>query len=563
VLVDISKKYFFSLSVTVEQYPKEIDNFINCLICLDVLVSFKESKYEDDEFCSESLRDYFQNIIISQGTQNFKSQTDFLNSMARVVAEEILSKAEISLDDKQIYEIFDNGLSVENFVKLVNAARRMVNSAYREVFLRLLALDLTGNSVKNFLHDSRQADPIGREIAGHNYKIREKLTKSGINPTTALEYPHVHHFTVSMIDGNNKESVLHTSILKLIENIEKTLNSDEDTIELNNEYRLKAILTSLKQLKNLIYKEVKEGRNPLTIRDIRGQHKFEPLIEKISKNIETLKSKRARLEESFYDAITAITQPTENAVTKTENNSSTYSFYVEQWPKERVRTSFLADKVSCCLATDATEFQALVQRRIDDAMLFHVVTDQTTKEAVALIWLYLVETDEGNILLMANFFEIYAGYARNELLRQAILSGTLQFTAQYLKDNPNIRGFYMNQLSYGWNKGDIDYYPIKSLRLKDKLGGPYVPGSLQQGINQPELVRTNKFYYLVSLGNVEFHEFCPELLTENTPKSVIQGIPDMKLVHKDLARHSLLQARGKSGTEEKPADKLQVCPTLG
>ncbi len=155
----------------------------------------------------------------------------------------------------------------------------------------------------------------------------------------------------------------------------------------------------------------------------------------------------------------------------------------------------------------------MVQRRMDDAMLFHVAIHEETNQPIALIWLYLAETQAGKIVLIANFFEVNARYAHDEITRKSLLNGLLAFTNQYLEANPNIAGFYMNQLTYGWNVGDLNQYPKGKLKLKDKLGGAFdVDGICDSDTDSMEFTKSQ--YYLASLGRKRFHVFKPEILLE-------------------------------------------------
>ena len=141
---------------------------------------------------------------------------------------------------------------------------------------------------------------------------------------------------------------------------------------------------------------------------------FHSIIGKnIIKNCMALKKNKTSIPSAFFEfsehacaqfSLIDTTPITEKAP-KSKDNQVHY-FRVEQWPKDRATTFFLGDEVGCCLATNSSQFQAMVQRRMDDAMLFHVATDITTGKPVALVWLYLVETSDKQIVLMANFFEV-------------------------------------------------------------------------------------------------------------------------------------------------------------
>lgn len=170
----------------------------------------------------------------------------------------------------------------------------------------------------------------------------------------------------------------------------------------------------------------------------------------------------------------------------------------------------------------------MVQRRMDDAMLFHVAIDQITGRPAALIWLYLAETADKDIVLIANFFEVNTKYALNDSLRLALLNALLLFTQKYCEANPNIKGFYMNQLSYGWNIKDIRHYPLTELVIADKLGGPFIPDIDAEQIDMEDLDTckqiqelTKQKYYLVSLNQNQFHKFDSAILASDIKPEMI------------------------------------------
>ncbi|MDI9818478.1 MULTISPECIES: hypothetical protein [unclassified Legionella] len=246
------------------------------------------------------------------------------------------------------------------------------------------------------------------------------------------------------------------------------------------------------------------------------------LVDKIISNIRALDQHFAETSTQFKEfvqhTIDQVGLLKEEQKTNTPNKKSIFHFSVEQWPKDKIMTFFLGDEVGCCLATTNPQFQAMVQRRMDDALLFHVAVDKATNRPAALIWLYLAETEEGKIVLVANFFEVNTKYAVNETVRLALLNGLLQFTYQYLKSNPNINAFYMNRLSYGWNTRDLDSYPITDVSLVDKLGGPYIPGYSEEDIDldkEKRLAITDQQYYLVSLNQRQFHQFDAKILEKD------------------------------------------------
>lgn len=131
--------------------------------------------------------------------------------------------------------------------------------------------------------------------------------------------------------------------------------------------------------------------------------------------------------------------------------SQAHSFEVIQWNKDDIATYWLGNDVGCCLATDGGQFQALVQRRMDDAMFFHVVIDLISRKPVALSWLYFAtdSLEPGKIYVIANFVEMAAKYVLDEKMQQEILCALFTYTEQFCKDI-GATAFLVNHLTYGW-----------------------------------------------------------------------------------------------------------------
>ncbi len=115
----------------------------------------------------------------------------------------------------------------------------------------------------------------------------------------------------------------------------------------------------------------------------------------------------------------------------------------------------------------------MVQRRLDDGMLFFVVTDNETKRPIALAWNYLAEiinpeTQNRELALMTNFYEIHPKHLG---ISQPILNGLLSFTEQYLAANPGIKSHYIARLGYGGYQGQETVYPSAKVKVVDKIGG--------------------------------------------------------------------------------------------
>jgi hypothetical protein len=225
-----------------------------------------------------------------------------------------------------------------------------------------------------------------------------------------------------------------------------------------------------------------------------------------------------------------VTHLQEMAKKEKVKGESAYFLTVKQWKKEDVATFFLGDQVGCCLATDNERFAAMVQRRMDDAMLFHTVVDQKTGKVISLIWLYLAEIErEGKkeLALIANFFEVQASHGQDQEMRLVLRDLLLRFTAQYMKET-GISHFYMNELGYGYFKNDLTAYPVKKVTLIDKVGGAFIPVKEDEGSQNHTCSKeeTDKRYYLASLLKEDFHEFDPMILNQQS-NPAIQTVEDL------------------------------------
>lgn len=517
-------EYFKKAHLTNKEHPEEIKAFKTCMIVLGALINLRaHGEYEEDpaiiaQFYMEMAKD--------------KSPQEFLLVLSQMLLEKILLESEgLQLKPQQINEIFER-IEVTRFVQLAAASQHMRQDPYREVYLNLLTLDLLGGDVDDFLHNREQENRLGQSLAEHNGRIRETLEKNGISPKTALKYDRHYDFIVTSgeethLNKGNQLVVLWSYLNKLKEQI---IALDQTTISNEkNKTRIAAILKNIEKIEVLIHKNEGADTN-FAIINVLEMPVAQDLIKKIKSNLVALKESKAATPSTFNEFAEHVLMQAEHIEKAKEINlkkeqSSKMSinyFSVEQWRKEKLMTFFLGDEVGCCLATTSTQFQAMVQRRMDDSLLFHVAVDKVTGRSAALIWLYLAQTKEGKIVLMANFFEVNTKYAVNETVRVALLNGLLKFTEQYCKDNPGISGFYMNRLSYGWNIRDLDSYPVVEFKPGDKLGGPFIPGVSADQIDlsdkdvreQMELLTKQK-YYLVSLYNENFHQFSPDVLSKN------------------------------------------------
>ena len=465
-LQEAIKDYF------VQRHPlHNSEEFKSIIICMNILGLLIHTNNYDE------VRD----IVLSPDV----APNYYMTRLTNILIGKVLKQDEL-LTEEQIDEMFKR-ISTSKLVNLIAATTKMSNSQYREVYINLLKIDLIGGNFNDFLHNKGQANIIGKRLANHNDRIRLKLQYFGINPDLALSYQRRLNFSVSI--NNNHESnlnLLYTIMLTYVHELKNELEQmsfAESTSELNK------LQSYIEQLQQPLEINKKSRRALGEINVILSQLSHSGFSDKFNEFSEHVRVQYKLIKE-FKQSSRA---------------KKRYNFHVEQWNKASIDTFFLGDEVGCCLATTNGQFAAMVQRRMDDAMLFHVAVDEETHKPVALIWLYLAQTNDRKVVLVANFFEVNSKYATNITLRTALLNGLLLFTKQYCQDNPQIANFYMNTLSYGWNIDDLNNYAIEQVRLLDKIGGPFIPSSSEEMVDA--ITETVSSYYLVSLTKDRFHKF--------------------------------------------------------
>jgi hypothetical protein len=527
-----------------ELEDKVFKTFILCLVAINA--TRHKSHYVEEV---GSLTDIIWTTESSNGGK-FVSPKTLLNVLFKHLINEILGDSTTELNEAAIEALMQR-IPIEKLMNLVIASQRMEHDEYRVIYLEFLKMDLFGErDVDDFLHHVQQDSDIGRDLARHNQAIRTSLIRHDIDPQTALNYrksfafallPHID--SVEQTNPGSIYSVFWSYLKQLHDEIEKIQQSDGTAIDGPVMKNVNVIGDEIKKIVSKMQKKIQRlGNEETAAIELFSNNKYfkstiSNLVEMLNRLNTTLTADDSNLPRTFFefsghvcDQFNLIAQPAPVIKVDTKQNY----FTVEQWPKERAMTFFLGDEVGCCLGTNGPQFQAIVQRRMDDAMLFHVATDNTTGKPAALIWLYLAETADSQIVLMANFFEVKTKFGQDEYHRKELLNDLIHFTQQYLTDNPGIHGFYMNKLKYGWNIRDLDCYPACPLALQDKLGGPYLQGGipahvvLTGDIKARVKLETQQKYYLVSLSETEFRQFVPEILQAVMRENIV---PISKLIH--------------------------------
>lgn len=505
--------YFKSWNLSLKQQP-QIEALKNCILLINIL--------EKQNIRYESIEDFYFEMAKN------KLPDDFQNVLAKIFLQRVFYIEELKINDlNQVIERF----GMTRFAQLASASQHMFQKEYREVFIDLLKLDLTGGNVDDFLHNKAQDNQVGRSLADHNQFIRGELELHHISAENALTYPKTSDVIIfpneeTNISLGNMYIVLWSYLAKLEEETKKLLVNLGETNSKDKD-KVQSVLSAMTELRKTMGGKVLDSR---TVVESLMKLLAHNLIGIIITNIKALEILTSR---TFTEFATHVIEQLEHIKkfsfeknkVATTNKCELHHFRIMQWPKQNLGTFFLGDEVGCCLATNGAQFQAMVQRRMDAAMLFHVAIDKKTGKVAALIWLYLAKTNDGRIVLIANFFEVNVKYAVNEKIRLALLNSLLQFTQEYCEDNPGIAGFYMNELSYGWNERDLDEYPLIPMTLKDKLGGPLIPGVLRDDIDatsEESRELTKQKYYLDSLGKEQFRRFEAMILARNSKPYIVE-----------------------------------------
>lgn len=513
---------------TIEGSDKSSDEtFYNCLILAGILSDnhLQQLKPLEEKVEAKPNTILEASQLILPANKNLDT---LLIQLASQVLKKLIPEMTLELTQEQIKEMFSR-ISPEKFTNLAKASHSMANNDYKQVFMQLLKLDLLGGDVYQFLHASNQENLLGKDISEHNASIHSQLVSQGIEPSTALRYPKTSDFVISASkESKRNENKINEDALVVLWDylsqfqVQTQLALQSKSTESFNK-QLQAISSGFETIKRSV-----DITKPASVVKALSKEINQNLIKKMLRGAEALKSNQAPLEDSFFEYANHVKDQLNSLSVNTKGSAEdTYYVKVEQWPKERVGTFFLGDDVGCCLASDGAQFSAMVQRRLDDALLFHVAVDQVSKKPIALIWLFLAKNEKDEVVLMANFFEVNAKYGNNPEIRKAVLNSLLKFTELYLKDNPNIKGFYMNHLTYGWNKPDLDNYPRTDLIITDKVGGAYIPESKEEKSELP----TQDVYYLKSLDEASFHQFSSSILAS---ESTANCVPLKDLIQKSI-----------------------------
>lgn len=376
-------------------------------------------------------------------------------------------------------------------------------NAYDYWYKAMLKCDITDQPLDEMVHDCSQNDTKLRVIAEHNANIRKQFYSLGLNPEKVTHYKRTHPFTYTV--DKNKEvdwKKLGTDILNCL-----------NTINANGHKELKLVEKIVQELtkgKNAVEELAKRIQSPA----------IETLFKKLTNHLGRLKESSFNAGKEVKESLTTLEQlfvgffDSKKPVVK--------HYYVQQWDKSRNDTFFLGNYLNCCLKASGEKFNAIIERRLDDAMPVHVVMDSETNEPICGAWLFWAKDKSDDTLkLVVNFLEIGQDYGNNESLMNTLVANLLHFTAElYAKDvilkGTTVPPLIIRRLNYG-NIPDCVELDDVECSFPSKVGG---------FCNTP--AGDPSSYYLAALGDTSFHLYSSEGLRKQYPKVIIpKNVPSL------------------------------------
>lgn len=381
--------------------------------------------------------------------------------------------------------------------KLLVGRRRltMTDREWQAVFDTLVASQLSREPIQNELTE---------RIDKHNEAIRAELTQKGIFVPFAMQYPLQKEFYFSEHAGVADLVQLCRAITSALQFLAEELKKNtKKTGELN---ALEALVQLWITELGLDETEQEKLASIEISKVVHVIHKYYKKLEKVLSVLTSGSIAEFAIHlRNYLDQFIEL-QKDENKKDIFKNvNAQCYELSVEQWDKERLDTFLLGDYVSCCLATNGGQFQAMIQRAMDDGMIVHIVRDMKTGEPVSCNWLFFArdKNNPNDIYVVANFYEIRTGFGLKDKLRDRIVQELTDFTRRYALDI-GAKGFLIRPLDYG-------HIPDKNIRSLcgdtpdkkvtiEKVGGFFEPLSYSRAAGKQAR------YFLLALGLDRFHD---------------------------------------------------------
>ncbi len=418
----------------------------------------------------------------------------------------------LALSEEEIERIDVDALmqkiSPQDLPKLILAQQKMQRDRYYPIFVQLLKAYLLDNTIEHIIHGNTAALALkgspSVQLIEHNATIHQTLIEAKVNPDFA-RYPEKFSFVYEKNAGSNQVMSILSALWGDIRTVKSqilewktTLLSKEDETLLKS---LEKLLKTIGEIEKNYSKHDKlsvllNEANRNLLRKIRSV--LNHLEKQYSATMPVTFAEHAQHYRDRYDALDALPKDLQERKQPLEDSKH---FKVAHWDKNKIESLFLGSPVQCCLAPDGHQFQALIQRLMDDAMFFHVVTEGDSDVPVALSWLYFAQDKERpeDVYVMANFLEIAPKYGSDEDAKKVIINALLYYTQQFSRDM-GTKGLLVNHLSYGWVRGlqIFDRFDQKAM-TPQKVGGCLNLGDTHADISQ--------LYYLPSLDARRFHVY--------------------------------------------------------
>lgn len=438
------------------------------------------------------------------------------NQYAKALIRLYLKKLNINLASIDIDNIVKH-FPASTLARLMVGRRMMANSEYLQVFDQIVFHDLSANSCfQQFTNDPEQESELGQRLSQFNRAITRSLNAAEIDVEKAYHYPAriaFHYDGDATLDCNHALRTVWNSLNEL--GLAISVTQEENQGKENG--ALIRQIDGLKSKCQKIQKQVLKGKSENSEQTEIDLHRLNKLRNDVfTYQLEQIIALFSRIEldlqkqpQRFRSIIehgrhlrTHYQHLSESIYTLPTNTSMLREgrlFVVEQWDKNKIETFLLGDYLHCCLAPDGGQFAAMVQRRMDNAMMMHVVIDQTTGEPVCGNWLFFAydKQHNKNIYVVANFFEIRRSYANNATLRDCLVDHLTYFTGQYAQAI-NAKGFICAPLTYGSIPNFDGTYDAKQIQI-EKVGGYFSPYKYE------ESEHIQKRYYLSGIEKTQFY----------------------------------------------------------
>jgi len=408
--------------------------------------------------------DFFTNFLSSSQNKNFKELKGELNkSLLKKMAE----KLEINMEsfNQDIFEWKTKYIS--NLVTNYEMIKKTENEENLEIYKHFLE-SVFKNKFNNFISDLNQNDPVGKEIAKHNLKIKEVFQAKNINWQNWLSFKEQIEIATDSPQKQDKNILFNKfkeRFKKFQEDIEKLIPQLSPSLE--------------KDIKKL-EKEKKEF-NLLKI-NFDNQDWLKDFLPTYFKSLEYLQKKHPNftlpleVKESFAHLIEVKKSLFQN---QQKEQISKKTFIVKLWDRNPKKDIFQGNETHCCIAIGVKEIspeggtttlhpETIFQYLIDKGINVAEIIDSSTKDVVAQAWLFITLDEKGNPVLVADNFEVNNKYPIGSNINKKIRNAMFEFLKKYAQAS-NIKKIVLGKV----NSNDVETNDLEIINLPSiqKLGG--------------------------------------------------------------------------------------------